>query len=303
MLSFPNPPHYAIIDATDLQPSTKGKYKSAIDQMLDNGIDPSNRPALSSYAQSLPLSSRSFLKAALRLLFTDIQTGLEASASPDNLHEVQARLLNINAMMKSVTVKKPEGSKTHIWLSREQVEQITALPDLTTIRGLRDYVVLSVLLGAGLRREELETLTFDSLMQQPSKTGLRDVLAITGKGGKRRTVPISAKLARHLRSWKEITGEGYVARSINKSGVVNGSLSAVSIHRIVRQYGSLIGVPELDAHDMRRSFARIGYDSGVPVEQISKLLGHANIKTTMLYLGIDIDLTSTVSDFIPLAGD
>jgi integrase/recombinase XerD len=62
-------------------------------------------------------------------------------------------------------------------------------------------------------------------------------------------------------------------------------------------------LPELDAHDLRRTFARLGYDAGVPVEQISKLLGHADVKTTMLYLGIDIDIESTVSDFIPISGD
>lgn len=254
-------------------------------------------------AQSRPVSGRSFLKAALRLLFSDLQTDLEASANPENIGQVQAQLLNINAMMKSIQVHSEKGNRTHIWLSREQVEQITALPDLTTVRGLRDYVVLAVLLGAGLRREEEENLTFDCLLQQPSKNGMRDVLAVTGKGDKRRTVPISPKLARHLRAWKELAGDGYILRSINKGGVINGSLSAIGIHNIVRQYGAQIGLPELDSHDMRRTYARLGYDAGIPVEQISKLLGHADVKTTMRYLGIDIDLDSTISDFIPLSGD
>jgi integrase len=130
---------------------------------------------------------------------------------------------------------------------------------------------------------------------------MRDVLEVRGKGDKPRVVPISPTLARHLREWHKIVGDGMVARAVNKSGVINGSLSDHAINDIVAKYGEAIGIPELTAHDLRRTFARLGYDAGVRVEQISKLLGHADVKTTMIYLGIDLDLESTVSDFIPLS--
>jgi len=37
----------------------------------------------------------------------------------------------------------------------------------------------------------------------------------------------------------------------------------------------------------------------VPIEQISILLGHANIKTTQEHLNIELDLEVTISDFVP----
>jgi integrase len=294
---------YSAITRADLQPSTRIKYQRAIDNLLAAGIDPFNFDQLQEYADTLSPSARGFLKAALKVVTDQELTRIKSQATPDNMLAVQALISRIEAMDETITTHKSDGQKTHVWLSREQVERLTSLPDRTTARGMRDYIVLSTLLGAGLRREEMENLTFESLKQQPAKNGLRDVLSVTGKGGKRRTIPISTKLAHHLREWHKLAGDGYIARAINKAGTINGSLSSIGIHNIVRAYGAQIGIPELDSHDLRRTYARIGYDSGIQVEQISILLGHADVKTTMLYLRIDIDLSQTVSDFIPLAGD
>lgn len=303
MLTSPAPAHHAIIHASDLQPSTKAKYIAEIDRLIQSGIDPRNRTALTAYARHLSGSSRAFLKSALRLLSKDIVTDLQAAANPENLPTIQAQLLNIEAMNKTITVKTPKGEKAHVWLSPEQVEQITALPDRSTTKGLRDYIVLSVLLGAGLRRDELVNLTFDQIIQQPTRAGSRSVLSITGKGNKDRIIPISNKLATYLSQWKAHTGGGSVARSISKAGNLGDSLSEIGVHNIVRHYGALIGIPELDTHDLRRTYAQIGYNSGVPITQVSKLLGHSDVRTTQRYLNLDIDLEQTASDFIPLSGD
>jgi len=295
--------YYSAIACADLQPSTKVKYQREIYLMQKAGVDPFDFPALLEYSNSRSSSSRGFLKAALKVMTDRELTRIKAQATPENISAIQALVARLEAMDETIQTHKQTGTKTHTWLSREQVEQITSLPDLSTPRGQRDYIVLAVLLGAGLRREELTNLTFSDLLQQPTKSGMRDVLSVLGKGDKRRTIPISPKLAKHLRDWHKLAGDGYIARAINKSGTINGSLSAIGIHNIVRAYGAMIGAPALDSHDLRRTYARLGYNAGVPVEQISKLLGHADVKTTMLYLGIEIDIESTVSDFIPLAGD
>jgi site-specific recombinase XerD len=303
-LTLPSPAHYAIIGNSNLGASSKEKYTREIDKLIEAGVNPQDQPALAQYASTLPNSSRAILKAALALLFRDTTTRLEASATADNLPRVQAALLNLKAMTQTIKVKKQTGTKAHIWLSPSQVEEITSLPDRSTPAGRRDWIVLACLLGAGLRRSEMASITFDCLKRQPTRTGqLRGVLELTGKGDKKRVIPISAKLEDGLREWQREAGSGFVARAVNKAGTINGSLSDNSVNDIVKKYGARVGVPELEAHDCRRTFARLGYDAGVPVEQISKLLGHESIQTTMTYLGIDIDIESTVSDFIPLSGD
>lgn len=42
-------------------------------------------------------------------------------------------------------------------------------------------------------------------------------------------------------------------------------------------------------HTLRRTFGRTAYRAGIPIETIAKLLGHEDVKTTIRYLGIDLD--------------
>jgi site-specific recombinase XerD len=206
-------------------------------------------------------------------------------------------------MRDAIPVKASKGTKAHTWLSQKQVTEITALCG-DTLEGKRDWIILGVLLGAGLRREELTELTFNALKQQPAKRGkMRDVLEVTGKGAKSRVIPISAILAHRLREWKDITGGGLVARSLGMGKELGESISAVGIFKLVNRYGAMIGIPELAPHDLRRTFAQLAYEAGIPLTQISTLLGHSNIKTTQNYLALDTDLETTASDFIPLSGD
>ena len=79
------------------------------------------------------------------------------------------------------------------------------------------------------------------------------------------------------------------------------SMSSVAIFRLINKYGNLIGVPGLAPHDLRRTFSQLGYEAGVPITQVSKLLGHANVATTQRYLNLDLNLESTASDFVPLS--
>lgn len=291
----------AIDRAANLQPSTKNKYRRELEAMFRAGIHPTNYTDLQRYADSLKSSRKQFLRSALRLMTMDFEQSMKAGATPQNLKQTQAALLRLEAMRGAVQVQQTKGRKAHTWLSQMQVKDITALCD-NTLEGKRDWIVLGLLLGAGLRREELATLTFDALKQQPTKRGgMRDVLQVTGKGAKSRVIPISAKLGDHLREWKEIAGGGNIARSLGMKKELGESMSAVAIFHLVNKYGKRIGAPTLAPHDLRRTYAQLGYEAGVPLTQISTLLGHSSVSTTQRYLDLSIDLETTASDFIPLA--
>jgi integrase len=277
------------------------KVKREIEAMHEAGINPSNHTALQAYADGLKSSRRQFLKSALRLMVQGIEQEMKANATPQNLKQTQAALLRLDAMRGAVQVQQHKGSKAHTWLSQKHVAEITALCG-ETLEGKRDWIVLGLLLGAGLRREELATLTFDALKQQPTKSGrLRDVLEVRGKGAKDRVIPISEKLGNHLREWQEIVGGGMVARSLGMSKQLGESMSAVAIFHLVSKYGERIGVPGLAPHDLRRTYAQLGYEAGVPITQISTLLGHSSVTTTQRYLDLSLDIETTASDFVPLS--
>ena len=65
-----------------------------------------------------------------------------------------------------------------------------------------------------------------------------------------------------------------------------------------KKYGPKIGFENLEPHDLRRTYAQIGIDAGVTIQQVSRLLGHSSIQITQRYLNIELDLEQTVSDFI-----
>ena len=90
-----------------------------------------------------------------------------------------------------------------------------------------------------------------------------------------------------------------MARSVTRGGQVGEALSAVGIFHIVRGYGQVVDKPTLAPHDLRRTYAQLGFEAGVAITQISRLLGHSSVATTQRYLNVELDLETTVSDFVP----
>lgn len=193
------------------------------------------------------------------------------------------------------------GEKVHTWLSRSEVIQLMDAVGGDDCQAQRDRLALALLVGAGLRRNEAIALTFADVKLQPVKGKLRTVLQVQGKGAKDRAIPVSDKLAAILDGWSAaVGGQGFVLRSINKGREIGDGLSDVGLFNVVRKHGRVIGKPKLAPHDLRRTYAQIGYENGVPVTQISKLLGHSSIATTQRYLNLELDLETTISDFVPL---
>jgi integrase len=74
--------------------------------------------------------------------------------------------------------------------------------------------------------------------------------------------------------WHSTEGDGLIAGSLGRKPVMGESLSAIGLLGIARKHGAMIGVKEFDLHDLRRTYAQLGYDAGVPISQIRKLLVH-----------------------------
>ena len=297
----------AVIAQANLAESSKRKYAGAMGLYLFTGGNPFDAANLREYASGLGESSKAHLKAAVRLYSGAMLDAMNNHADPlaENAIELEARMAQttrkVIALQNAVKVKSTKGQATHIWLSQTQVKALLDTCAGDGLKAERDRLALGLLVAAGLRRSEACDLEFTDVKLQPSGERMRTVLAICGKGGKHRTVPISDNLANAIDRWgKHVGHAGKVLRSINQRGDELGeSLSTVGLFDLVRVKGALIGKPDLACHDLRRTFAQLGFDAGVPVTQISKLLGHTNLATTQRYLNLDLDLETTASDFIP----
>jgi integrase len=84
------------------------------------------------------------------------------------------------------------GVRLGNWLTPEQGRRLLDHPMTATLRELRDYAMLAMLIGCGLRRGELLALTLESIQQREGHWVIADLV---GKAGHMRTVPIPIKAA------------------------------------------------------------------------------------------------------------
>lgn len=191
---------------------------------------------------------------------------------------------------------KQLGYRSGNWLSLDQSSEVLnrALGD--GLRAKRDYAMLAMLLGCGLRRSELVGLDADEVQTRQGHWAIVDLI---GKGGHIRTVPIPQWVKQALDLWTSAAGitEGKIFRAVTKRGKVWGrGLSPNVVWYVVQGCCKRAGLEHIAPHDLRRTCAKLCHTSGGELEQIQFLLGHASVQTTERYLGCKQNLGSPVND-------
>ena len=289
----------AIEGDPDLQESTKHQYTKAVRNYVEAGHALTDADALARYALEVGSSTRAFLSAAVTKLAKRIALEAKSRATPDNVAAVQATVYRAEALRLAIKTERPKGRRAHTWLTQAQVKGLLDACD-DGITGQRDRLVIGLLVAAGLRRQEAADLRFEDVKLLPIRGKMRTVLSVRGKGAKDRVVPISDRLANALDEWAAVVGgAGRVVRSLGRAKELGQQMSTTAIYDVVQKRGAMTGKPGLQPHDLRRSYAQLGYEAGVPITQISTLLGHADLSTTQRYLNLELDLETTISDFIP----
>jgi integrase len=188
------------------------------------------------------------------------------------------------------------GVRIGNWLTAEQGKRLLADAGRDSLRGKRNYAILAMLLGCGLRRGELLGLHVESIQLREEHWVIADLL---GKAGHIRTVPIPAWVKEAVDAWKGASGisEGALFRSIDKTGRVWGSgMTPKVLWEVVREAATRAGIEKLAPHDLRRTCARLCHLAGGELDQIQFLLGHVSIQTTERYLGCKQKLRDAVND-------
>jgi integrase len=193
---------------------------------------------------------------------------------------------------------KQRGTRAGNWLTKEQAQSLLDLPDASTLKGKRDRAVLALLLGCALRRSEAAGVDVDDIQQRDGRWVIAD---LAGKHGHVRTVPVPSWVKTAIDGWTAAAGitKGHLLRSVDRHGEVGASLSPQAILALVAGYGRRIGV-KLQAHDARRTCAKLCRTAGGDLEQIQLLLGHSSVQTTERYLGTKQDLVEAPNDRLGL---
>jgi site-specific recombinase XerD len=196
---------------------------------------------------------------------------------------------------------RSQGVRVGNWLSLLQAQTLLNTPDARTKKGLRDRAMFAVLLGCGLRRSEVTSLTMRHIQQRDNRWCIVDLV---GKHGRVRTIPMPTWVKNAIDAWTASAGvmDGHLFRPVNRGDHVRGlRMSEKVVWQLLQPYATAAGIPGIAPHDLRRTTAKLCRAAGGELEQIQLLLGHSSVQTTERYLGTKQDLAHAPNDAIKLS--
>jgi len=158
-----------------------------------------------------------------------------------------------------------------------------------THQGRKRLLLADLMLNSGLRANEICRLKIKHL---PRFTGVNVVEVIDGKGHKDREVPIPQRLVDAIEDYIRLDRGRTMPRHRRRSDP-NGWLffnqlkkkyRHTALYYSVRRGAVRAGIIKLvRPHKLRHTFATNQVDSGTPVPDLAKWLGHTDLRTTMRY--------------------
>ena len=147
--------------------------------------------------------------------------------------------------------------------------------------GARDWAVLLLLYGSGLRISEALDLTAEALP-------LTDILRVTGKRSKVRIVPLLPQVRQTIEHYIDLCPHVMAAGQPIFRGKRGGPLSPNLIRRVVQQARGKLGISDtITPHALRHSFATHLLAGGADLRSLQELLGHASLSSTQVYTAVD----------------
>ena len=190
-------------------------------------------------------------------------------------------------------------------MSRDAVKALMEVPDQSTRTGRRDLALFILMYGTAARIDEILSLKVENIHLEVKKP----YASIIGKGAKIRTLYLLPRTVAHLKQYlREFHGQepnpaDYLFYSRNDGG----KMTQPAISKRLKQYAAIAhqecsDVPTtLHAHQLRHAKASHWLEDGMNIVQISFLLGHEQVETTMRYL--DITTEQELKALATLEGD
>lgn len=180
-------------------------------------------------------------------------------------------------------------------MPKKAVKALMACPNQKTKIGIRDLVIMIILYATACRINELLSIKNGQLHLSASKPYVN----VIGKGNKVRTLYLLPKAEASIKVYLSLfhgshpDPEAYLFYSRCKS--INSQLTQPAVDKRLKliakeAYKQCLDVPlGLHAHQFRHAKASHWLEDGMNIVQISFLLGHENLTTTMKYLDITLE--------------
>lgn len=176
----------------------------------------------------------------------------------------------MSVFLQAENVPNEKNSKRKvIGLSKQAVDVLLSMPNQGSTIGFRDYTLMLLLYSTAVRINELLTLKISNIVIDCVKPHI----IVIGKGRKKRPIPLLAKpaqcLKRYLIKYHPKQNDANALLFCSKSKGIYVPMSAENVN-----------------NQFRHAKASHWLENGMNIAQISYLLGHESIQTTMVYLDI-----------------
>lgn len=207
-----------------------------------------------------------------------MHTANERNWSPSTVHQalMGLKFLYLQVLKRpnfKLAVTLPKRTQSiPLLLTQKEVFQL-----LSVVDNLKHLTLLSVCYGCGLRVSELVSLTQDDIDSQ--RLLLR---VVEGKGKKDRMIPLSPTLLQLIKQYWRACHPNYYLFSRYRQ---RKAISVSSAQKVFKQAKKGAGIDKKGGiHSLRHAYATHQLESGLPIHQLQRFLGHSDIHLTLRYL-------------------
>ena len=165
-------------------------------------------------------------------------------------------------------------------LSPEEVSQLLNFKPKNS-QDKRDFAIIELIYSSGLRVSEAVNSNLSDFEDN------NNFLRVIGKGSKTRLVPVGRFAQNAIKEWicerkKILTSDD--ALFVNLRG---SRISTRSVQERIKNIALKQGLPPVNPHMLRHSFATHLLESSGDLRSIQELLGHSSLSTTQIYTRLD----------------
>lgn len=209
-------------------------------------------------------------------------------------NERDIKLLNFNpfknGIIKQEKAKKITKNDAHTTetLTDDELQKLYSVLDETTLKGLRDYAIIKLIVNGALRRSELVNLRIKDIYEREFEYWIH---IEQGKGNKNRDNFINTDVVKAVekyllatdRSIKDKSND-FIFKGLSANGLNGNKLTADAVKQLIEKYCIKAGIKKrISPHSFRHKAVTTLLENNVKPELVMEYCGHANINTTMRY--------------------
>ncbi|URQ70921.1 tyrosine recombinase XerC [SAR86 cluster bacterium] len=185
----------------------------------------------------------------------------------------------INSPMSNIVSPKATKKLPNV-LSPEEIEILVSFSPKST-QDFRDIAIIELIYSSGLRVSEATNVKLEDFEDN------RNFLRVLGKGSKTRLVPVGQYANDAISAWLEKRNSIHSESKYLFLNLRGKKISTRSVQERIRKISVTQGLPPVNPHMLRHSFATHLLESSGDLRSIQELLGHSSLSTTQIYTKLD----------------